>query len=854
MPSLCLWALGSALLLLARAAELAVMESTVLSTTSTVDAIYSSIQEALVLVALQTEQVAQVGRLPVVPLSELSYVPGAYPIIQDRRPNRTTEFTVSCDALATDPDPLLVEPFEQFGNPRCWCRAEWELFCNASAEALAGSPCISCERACDILFALRLSAAMDPVLRPLVPTHPFCMAWIIARGNGERHLSWESGWALHPRSVETGLFSYEALGPNRTAWTSKEKGGFATSIVDDRKNMTFDRTPVWSAPFWLAPRKTVAITVGVPMWSKNGEYLGGFFTDIPMSSSKSFFLNLSFVSPPSDEAIYELWGTCAKNFCNMSSLDTNMDYIASQTSHTGAEYWVIKTNGERYIVMHQTLTLGWKLWFFIRYSDAFPSMAVAVPVVVLTAAFIICVVVVQRIMRRRVLELEKQLGTMATSSVIGTPAEDAIRSLIKVQKKGKLTRDLREEISTVMTLIASNKLFKATSNLREKLEGMNLEKDVDAFLLSVLTEKDRPDTLLSQKSMNSSGMSLQSQNLIAVVDSVPGSVGSPEADEIEDALSYVAAMASPTGAMVTFGMWNYDIERANVPAGATLLEVATMAALDSQDLVSAFGLDRRRVRMFLRGVEHGYKNNPYHTSVHAADVVQAMHSLMSACTAVAFTPLEKLAALLAAACHDYGHWGVNNTFLQATMDPLYVQYNGISVLESMHSAESMRLMLSKDFNFLQGKLSRDDTFELHKTVTQLILATDMSRHLELTSLFTTRTTAGKLDPASKADRLLVLQMLIKASDVSNPAREWAACQRWARRVMEEFLEQGDRERAEGLKISPFMDRSTSDVAKCQVAFIKFVVRPMMELVQSLSPSVGQCMLANLAINAHNWEA
>eukprot|EP00727_Mastigamoeba_balamuthi_P013991 m51a1_g9214 putative 3 5 -cyclic nucleotide phosphodiesterase family protein (893) ;mRNA; r:32947-36309 len=886
-PRLCLWAGAASALLLcagaARALHLDVMESTILRCTTLVDNIYYSIESAVSLVGRQAEQAVALSVVPEAHLTDLTYRDGPYPLLVDLNPNRTTEFWLSTDALTTLPDPLLVGPFKQFGDPRCWCRDEWLEFCNKTERVRAGKPCMGCERACDTLWGLRITKTLDPILRPLVPDHPFTLGWLWTRGIGEEHRDWGRVWTLWPYSVSTGHFSYVGIGVNATPWTPRAPGGFVTAMVEAKRNNVFDRKPVWSPPFYLAPRK-----MGVPLWSRDGEYLGGFFTNLPMSASKSFFLNLSVVSPipfvcamayssgqliaASDEAIAQLWGTCFNYTCNLTSLNPELDAIAKQQGDMASTYWEVSIRGTRYIAMHQSLQLGWKLWFFIRYSDAFPDM----PVGVMTALFIVAVIFMHRMLRRQVLTLEEKLGSMATSNVIGLPAEDAIRSLIKVQKEGKLRRDLREEVACVMALIATNKLFKADTNLKEKLQELKLEKDVDAFLISVLTDKEKPEVMSTEATLllEPGGSSVNIPPGKEAKGSVSGSsvVTLPDSEEIENAVALVS-VATPAGATPVFESWDCDVCDITPPKGVSLLEVVTMAALEKNSLFAEYGFDRHAVQLFLKTVERGYKDNPYHNSAHAADVVQAMHSLISDCKGIPFTPLEKLAALIAAACHDYGHWGVNNTFLQATMDALYVQYNGVSVLESMHSAESMRLMLGlgsgrsstkedrereggggqERGSFVRGKLTREDTYELHRSVAQLILATDMARHLELTSLFATRTTAGKMDPASKADRLLVLQMLIKASDVSNPARPWPACHRWARRVMDEFFAQGDAERALGLRVSPFMDRATADTPKCQLAFIKFVVRPMMELIVPVCPAVAQRMLEHLTVNQSKWE-
>lgn len=68
-----------------------------------------------------------------------------------------------------------------------------------------------------------------------------------------------------------------------------------------------------------------------------------------------------------------------------------------------------------------------------------------------------------------------------------------------------------------------------------------------------------------------------------------------------------------------------------------------------------------------------------------------------------------------------------------------------------------------------------------------------------------------------------------------------AC-RWANRVLEEFFMQGDQERAQGLPVSPLMDRSTTSLAISQINFIEFVVAPLFHQVcQQLPPdqNLGQ---------------
>ena len=77
-----------------------------------------------------------------------------------------------------------------------------------------------------------------------------------------------------------------------------------------------------------------------------------------------------------------------------------------------------------------------------------------------------------------------------------------------------------------------------------------------------------------------------------------------------------------------------------------------------------------------------------------------------------------------------------------------------------------------------------------------------------------------LDLEEKEDKSLLMKLLIKASDVSNPAKPHATYQLWADRIMVEFYNQGDKERARGLPISAYCDRQNPELASCQMGFIK----------------------------------
>lgn len=76
------------------------------------------------------------------------------------------------------------------------------------------------------------------------------------------------------------------------------------------------------------------------------------------------------------------------------------------------------------------------------------------------------------------------------------------------------------------------------------------------------------------------------------------------------------------------------------------------------------------------------------------------------------------------------------------------------------------------------------------------------------------------------NRLFILELILHCSDISNPFKPFDICAAWADLVVEEFCRQGDRERSEGLEISPMCDRATVNLYNMQMGFIEFVVSPL----------------------------
>ena len=92
---------------------------------------------------------------------------------------------------------------------------------------------------------------------------------------------------------------------------------------------------------------------------------------------------------------------------------------------------------------------------------------------------------------------------------------------------------------------------------------------------------------------------------------------------------------------------------------------------------------------FLKELQKRYKNITYHNKTHAADLAQTFYyfcitgDLKSKCN---LDPLEMFSYILAGACHDVEHPGVNNIFLIESNDKIALNYNDSAVLENHHVA------------------------------------------------------------------------------------------------------------------------------------------------------------------------
>ncbi|XP_035913868.1 uncharacterized protein LOC118512880 isoform X3 [Anopheles stephensi] len=299
--------------------------------------------------------------------------------------------------------------------------------------------------------------------------------------------------------------------------------------------------------------------------------------------------------------------------------------------------------------------------------------------------------------------------------------------------------------------------------------------------------------------------------------------------------------------------WRFNAFTLETVTGGRSLPVLCVHLFHWYGLLDHFNLDVVRVWKLFSLIEEGYHStNPYHNSIHATDVTQAMHCFLQEKRILEnLSPLEIMASLIGAVTHDLDHPGVNQPFLIATSNHLAALYENTSVLENHHWRSAIGCLLESGV----AEQVHDIRPELEKQISSLILATDITRQQEFIGRFRDYLSRDALDMRDTAHRHFILQISLKCADISNPCRPWDISKKWSMKVCEEFFRQGDYERQLNLPVTSLCDRQSTTVPKIQTGFFKFVVTPLMdEWHRFLRTDLSHSMMHHLKYNQTQWES
>jgi hypothetical protein len=225
---------------------------------------------------------------------------------------------------------------------------------------------------------------------------------------------------------------------------------------------------------------------------------------------------------------------------------------------------------------------------------------------------------------------------------------------------------------------------------------------------------------------------------------------------------------------------------------------------------------------FLSLVEAGYNDVPYHRYAHAVDILHCVFRFLSLIRCFEWmSPFELHAMLVAALCHDLGHFGKTNAFLVETGHELALQYNDISPLENMHCAKLFQICRDPEADVF-GKSTAQARGGMRDLCITAILHTDNAKHFQvvkdLSQCYEMHSdicddqaedrmlTTDYLHDVLHTHKHLWFELFLHLADVSNPAKPFEICYPWALRVLDEFFLQGDEEKRLSITVGMLNDR------------------------------------------------
>ncbi|KAF7656879.1 hypothetical protein LDENG_00035150 [Lucifuga dentata] len=258
------------------------------------------------------------------------------------------------------------------------------------------------------------------------------------------------------------------------------------------------------------------------------------------------------------------------------------------------------------------------------------------------------------------------------------------------------------------------------------------------------------------------------------------------------------------------------------------------------DFLTAFHIELDILQNFLFEVYCHYNNIPFHNFQHCFCVTQMMYGLIWLTDLRnKFGRIDLFVMLTSALCHDLDHPGYNNVYQINAQTDLAIRYNDISPLENHHCAIAFGILSKPECNILKN-MTNEQYKQIRAGMIKCILATDMARHNEILNRF--KVMLPVFDFTNKEHKEVLMKIMVKVSDISNEARPMAVAEPWLDCLLQEFFNQSDKEKLNGLPVTPFMDRDKVSKPSSQTNFIRFVLLPLFTELTKLFPCLKQHIL------------
>jgi hypothetical protein len=200
--------------------------------------------------------------------------------------------------------------------------------------------------------------------------------------------------------------------------------------------------------------------------------------------------------------------------------------------------------------------------------------------------------------------------------LLNTPAEFVIRLLNDMKAKSTaLDQRDRANIDKIILLVSRNKLYRANIQVRRTIALCEQDSEDEAEQLDEEVEGYLRDTVLAEAAPAATILPV-----LGADSREPSPRGSPS--RFEELPEEVAPKLES---------WDFTASQLCVSPQRVLSVVCTHL-VSFYGLFMKLGISKERFVSWAQDVEQGYRINPYHSRMHAVDVVQAMHWLLQRAT------------------------------------------------------------------------------------------------------------------------------------------------------------------------------------------------------------------------------
>ncbi|CAD2113443.1 phosphodiesterase gamma, putative [Plasmodium vinckei petteri] len=302
--------------------------------------------------------------------------------------------------------------------------------------------------------------------------------------------------------------------------------------------------------------------------------------------------------------------------------------------------------------------------------------------------------------------------------------------------------------------------------------------------------------------------------------------------------------------IIDIGTWNTKFLDRKTPNSDAFIKIGYI--LLNKYYTSNQNIPVKTLYSMLYEIKKGYNDVPYHNSIHAAMVTKHCSILITSLDTVNILKDNEMAAFLISALgHDIGHFGRTNMFLKNCSNFLSIIYNDKSILENYHCSYLFSILSKEEHNIFKNEDLKILT-NLRQQIIEVILATDMSKHIKILAQF--RIKSIKIKSYIEKNIVLCLKMIIKAADLSHNCVDWSEHYLWVKRLVNEFYLEGDDLLERGIELNPLFDRKAhNNFIQVQRTFLRELVLPLVSSLKTLDTStITQLMLNQVKRNYSKW--